>query len=119
MQHAVDPELAARADTRTGEQRNSGREETFVFDPGAVQVGVRAYKHGITDVKRVVCTSAKEGVFHDDHLRSDDDWTEITVEHCMVQDPAVRTDGDITCDDGAGSNPCGRIYLSHPARLIG
>jgi hypothetical protein len=95
----MDPDLAARPGHAARKQSRTCGQETAVFDPGAVDVGVRADQDVFADDHGVPGTAPDHGVFHDDAPRSDTHLPVLGSENRAEQHPDPRADTYRAADD--------------------
>jgi hypothetical protein len=100
LEHAVDAQFGAGAGARAWEQRGARGDEDFIFDRGAVHVGVRTDQDRITDQRGVGSPAAHQGVLHHHAVLSEVDLTVFRSQYCAVQHPAAFAEHDGSTQHG-------------------
>jgi len=105
LDHPVDPHLGAAPDSRSGKQRCAGRDEGLVIHRCAVDVRVRSDHDRVADPHVVSGPTANKRVLHHDGVLADVDRAVLRRDHSTVQNAGTGCDGDVSADDGSGSDP--------------
>ena len=95
MHDSIDPNLATPSEPSTVEDRGPGRNEDFVFNSAANNVGVRPDQAVVADPERVTSVAAKDGVLHHDAFGSDGDRTTLGNDLRTEENSATRADDDV------------------------
>jgi len=112
MRNAIHPQLRPCADDRTGEDRDSGRDEDLVLDMSTVEVSVWTDEDRVADNQRMVRFPSQHRILHDDDVPAQNDRTAIGVQHGAVEDTRSTTDARVTHEDRSWRDPSRAVDAS-------